>query len=64
LFVSFLSGLGHVGSSIVLGFIGAALGLAVFKLKSVEAARGNVAAWALVAFGFAYFVWGLHRSAF
>lgn len=62
LFISFLCGLGHVGSSIILGFIGVALGMVVFKLESVETARGSIAAWALVAFGFAYFVWGLHRA--
>ncbi len=62
LFISFLCGLGHVGSSIILGFIGVALGVTVFKLKSIEAARGNVAAWALVAFGFVYFLWGLRRA--
>jgi nickel/cobalt exporter len=62
LFISFLCGLGHVGSSIILGFIGVALGMAVFKLEAVESARGSIAAWALIAFGFAYFVWGLHRA--
>lgn len=62
LFISFLCGLGHVGSSIILGFLGVALGVTVFKLKSIEAARGNVAAWALVAFGFVYFLWGLRRA--
>ena len=36
--------------------------MSVFKLKSVGAARGNIAAWALIAFGFAFFVWGLHRA--
>ncbi len=62
LFVSFLCGLGHVLSSVVLGFIGIALGIAVFKLENVEAIRGGVAAWLLIGFGLAYFLWGLRRA--
>lgn len=62
LFISFLCGLGHVLSSVMLGFIGLALGIAVSHLEGVEAARGSVAAWLLIVFGFTYFVWGLHRA--
>lgn len=62
LFVSFLCGLGHVLSSVVLGFIGIALGIAVFKLENVEAIRGGLAAWLLIGFGLAYFLWGLRRA--
>ena len=62
LFISFLCGLGHVLSSIILGFIGIALGTAVFKLESLESFRGGAAAWFLIIFGFAYGVWGLHRA--
>jgi len=62
LFISFLCGLGHVLSSIVLGLVGVALGVAVFKLESIESARGSIAAWALIAFGLAYFIWGLRRA--
>jgi len=62
LFVSFLCGLGHVLSSVALGFLGIALGMAVFRLENIEGARGSLAAWLLIGFGFAYFLWGL-RSA-
>jgi ABC-type nickel/cobalt efflux system permease component RcnA len=62
LFVSFLAGLGHILSSVVLGFLGIALGIAVAKLEGVESARGEIAAWLLVGFGFAYFVWGMRRA--
>jgi nickel/cobalt exporter len=62
LFISFLCGLGHVLSSIVLGFIGIALGIAVLRLEAVESVRGGLAAWLLISFGFAYFIWGLHRA--
>ncbi|HMA53031.1 MAG TPA: sulfite exporter TauE/SafE family protein [Acidobacteriota bacterium] len=59
LLVSFFAGLGHILSSVVLGFVGIALGLAVAKLQGVESARGGIAAWLLIGFGFAYFVWGM-----
>ena len=62
LFVSFLCGLGHVLSSVALGLLGIALGVAVFKLENIEAFRGSVAAWLLIGFGFAYFLWGLRRA--
>ncbi len=60
--ITFLCGLGHIGSSVILGFIGVALGLAVNKLVNVESFRGNVAAWLLIAFGFAYMIWGIRRA--
>jgi nickel/cobalt transporter (NicO) family protein len=62
LFVSFLAGLGHILSSVVLGFLGIALGIAVAKLGAVESARGRLAAWLLIGFGFAYFLWGMRRA--
>jgi nickel/cobalt exporter len=62
LFISFLCGLGHVLSSVVLGFVGIALGIAVFRLEGVESFRGGLAAWLLIGFGLAYAVWGIHRA--
>lgn len=60
--VTILCGIGHVGSSVVLGLIGVAAGVAVFKLETIEAARGSIAGWMLLAFGLAYFVWGIWRA--
>jgi sulfite exporter TauE/SafE len=60
--VTFLCGVGHVGSSVGLGFAGIALGTAVTRLKAIESFRGNLAAWILIAFGLVYFVWGLRRA--
>jgi len=62
LVITFLCGLGHVLSSIALGFIGIALGTAVFKLEAIESFRGDIAAWFLIAFGFTYSIWGIHRA--
>ncbi|MEW5901749.1 MAG: sulfite exporter TauE/SafE family protein [Acidobacteriota bacterium] len=62
LLVSLFCGLGHVLSSVALGLIGIALGLAVARLEGLESARGSMASWLLISFGFAYFVWGLWRA--
>jgi nickel/cobalt transporter (NicO) family protein len=60
--VSFICGLGHIGSSVILGLVGIALGIAVTKLTVIESFRGNIAAWALIAFGLVYFIWGLRKA--
>lgn len=60
--VAFLAGLGHILSSVVLGFVGLALGVAVSRLEGVESARGGLAAWLLIGFGIAYGLWGLRRA--
>lgn len=62
LLITLLCGLAHVGSSVVLGFIGLALGLIVFQLETIEAQRGNVAGWLLIAFGIAYTTWGIVQA--
>lgn len=62
LWITLLCGIGHIGSSVLLGFVGVALGIAVTKLEIVESFRGNLAAWALIAFGLVYFIWGLRRA--
>lgn len=62
LWITFLCGLGHVGSSIVIGTIGIAFGLGVKKMVVVESFRGDLAAWAFIAFGFLYFLWGLWKA--
>lgn len=60
--ITALCGVGHVGSSVVLGLIGVALGVMVDKLVAIESVRGDLAAWAFIAFGLAYFAWGIRRA--
>jgi sulfite exporter TauE/SafE len=60
--ITFLCGLGHIGSSVVLGLIGIVLGIAIHHLVAIESFRGNIAAWLLIAFGLVYFAWGLRRG--
>lgn len=60
--VTLLCGVGHVASSVVLGFIGIAFGIVVLQLETLEGLRGDVAGWLLVAFGLTYFSWGLVQA--
>jgi nickel/cobalt exporter len=60
--ITFLCGLGHVLSSVLLGSVGVAFGIAVTKLEILESFRGNLAAWLLIAFGLVYFIWGARRA--
>jgi sulfite exporter TauE/SafE len=60
--VTAICGLGHVASSILLGGLGVAFGVAIARIEGVEGGRGDLAAWALVAFGLAYAVWGLRHA--
>jgi len=57
-----LCGIGHVGSSVILGFIGIALGVAVGKLEFIEGIRGSIVSWVFTAFGMIYLVWGIKRA--
>jgi sulfite exporter TauE/SafE len=59
--VTFLSGLGHVGSSIAIGAIGLVLGFSLTSLEGIESQRAEVAGLLLVGFGLAYAVWGLKQ---
>jgi nickel/cobalt exporter len=54
--ITFLCGIGHVLSSVVLGLIGIGVGISVNKLVSVESFRGNIAAWLFIAFGLVYMI--------
>jgi nickel/cobalt transporter (NicO) family protein len=52
----------HVLSSVVLAAVGLALGATVTRLMALESARGDLAAWGLVAVGAVYAAWGLRRA--
>lgn len=60
--ITILSGLGHVLSSVVIGLVGIAFGIAVHKLQAFESLRGNIAGWLLITFGLLYFIWGIRQS--
>lgn len=62
LWITFLCGIGHVGSSVLLGLIGIAAGIAVSRLEIFESFRGSLAAWALISFGLIYMVYGIRKA--
>jgi hypothetical protein len=53
-----ICGAGHVLSSVVLAFGGAALGWSLTKIGWLEEIRGGWAAWGLLVFGLIYTIWG------
>jgi ABC-type nickel/cobalt efflux system permease component RcnA len=57
-----LCGLGHVGSSVLLGFVGIAFGIAIGKLELLEEFRGSIISWLMATFGLLYFLWGIRHS--
>ncbi len=59
--LTILCGIGHILSSVIVGFIGIGLELQVERLNWFESFRGNIAAWALIAFGLLYALWGIRR---
>jgi ABC-type nickel/cobalt efflux system permease component RcnA len=55
-----LCGIGHVLSWLS-GIVGIAAGIALDKLELIEA-RGEIAGWALISFGFLYMIWGIKKA--
>lgn len=62
IWVTIFCGIGHVLSSIILGVIGIAAGIALDRLELIEGARGEIAGWALISFGFIYMIWGIKKA--
>ncbi len=60
--VAFFCGLGHVLSSVALGVVGIAAGVALFRMEAIETVRGELAGWMLLGFGLVYFVYGVRRA--
>jgi nickel/cobalt exporter len=56
MFITFICGIGHVLSSVLLGLAGIAVGVSINKLVAAESFRGNIAAWLFIAFGLVYMV--------
>jgi sulfite exporter TauE/SafE len=60
--ITALCGAGHVLSSVLLGAVGIALGLAASFFEPLDEIRGSLAAWAFMSFGLVYLAWGLRRA--
>ncbi len=59
MWITFASGLGHVGSSVLIGLLGIGLGTSLLRLEAVEANRADVAAWMVIGFGLLYSIYGI-----
>ena len=57
-----LCGIGHVLSSVVLGFAGIALSTSISRIEPIQAMRGDIAMWFLIAFGLVYTVYGIRKA--
>ena len=60
--ITLVCGLGHILGSIVIGGIGILIGAQLVSLVTIESVRGNLAGWALLAFGLVYLAWGLKKA--
>ncbi|MDR0502946.1 MAG: hypothetical protein LBH16_06445 [Treponema sp.] len=60
--VVLLCGTGHVLGSVILGFAGITLAAGVTSLIDIEDKRGTIAAYALIAFGLIYAVYGISAA--
>lgn len=60
--ITLVSGIGHVGSSILLAMIGLVLGRGLEAIRMAEGRRTEIAGWLLIGFGLAYAVWGLKAA--
>ena len=60
--ITALCGAGHILSSVLLGAVGIALGLAASFFEPLDEIRGSLAAWAFMSFGLVYLAWGLRQA--
>lgn len=61
LWITFISGVGHVAGSVILGLIGIGMGISLSKLEAFEASRGSLVGWMLIAFGLLYTAYGIYK---
>jgi sulfite exporter TauE/SafE len=61
-FITVICGIGHILSSVIIGAIGIALGLALKSVEYFESIRGEIAGWLLISFGLLYLIWGIKKA--
>ena len=57
IFITLICGIGHVGSSVLLGLGGIGLGWSLSKIRWLENVRGGIAAWAMLVLGIIYIIY-------
>ncbi|HOO85917.1 MAG TPA: sulfite exporter TauE/SafE family protein [Prolixibacteraceae bacterium] len=61
LWITFVSGIGHVAGSVIIGIIGIAMGISLHRLEAFEAQRGNIVGWLIAFFGLMYTFYGFYK---
>ncbi len=61
MFWTVLCGLAHVGTSVLIGLIGIAIGYSLSDGNRLNELRGGWASWLLLLFGLGYTCWGLYN---
>ena len=59
--ITFICGLGHLSSSILLVFLGATFGWSMAKVFHLESVRGGLAAWLWLILGLLYTIWAISK---
>jgi len=62
LWITLISGIGHVGISVLFSVIGILLGFSLSRIEGAESSRGSIALWLLIGFGIAYMLWGIKKA--
>lgn len=63
LFITFICGIGHVGSSLLIGYAVVFLGWNLAKVTIFENLRASWSSWAFVLLGFGYTLWSIYLLA-
>lgn len=59
MWITFVSGVGHVAGSVIIGILGVAMGISLNKLEAFESSRGEMVGWLLIVFGLGYTIYGI-----
>src|SRR3990167_4824262 len=62
LVLTFLAGIVHILSAVILGFAGIFLSINIVKIEWIQALCGEFAAWGLILFGMVYCILGLRKA--
>ncbi len=62
IWITSISGVGHVLSSVFIGMFGYLLGTSILSLDGLENVRSGIAGWSLLILGLLYTIWGIKKS--
>lgn len=62
IFLTIICGIGHILSSVLIGFVGVFLGWQLTKITWLQDVRGHFSGWALLLFGVLYLLYGIRQA--